>query len=376
MTDQASSKETIVIHAVGNIAPRRVEYGEPVESLFALAQQKIKEADVSLCNAERLFTTKGCLQYRKHDLHNFADPRIDPENAKSLVSGGFNVVSHANNACFDYGPDALLDSIEVFRRNGMQVIGAGKDIAEARKPAILEPKGIKVGLLAYNLLLHVESEAREGKPGCAPIHVSTYYEADETQKFLPGIPPKIITIPQEDDVLAMEEDVRKLRGQVDVVVVSMHWGRPGPPGTIDMYQPTVGHRAVDAGADLIVGHHGTTTRGIEIYKGRAIFYCLANFAMERHRHLRPVEPGWERNPIPKDARYIMMAKCVASKEGIQKVSFLPCYSNQRAEPEFLSRTDARFQEVFHYIEPQCKELGTTLSVEGEEVIVFNSTKTP
>ncbi|MBI4331189.1 MAG: CapA family protein [Chloroflexi bacterium] len=369
MTDQTGSREAIVIHAVGNVAPRRVEYGESVGSLFSMAHEKLKEADISVCELERLLSTRGCLQYREHDLQ-FVDPRIDPENVKSLVFAGFDVVSHANNACFEYGPDALLDSIDVIRSNGMQVIGAGKDIAEARKPAILERKGIKVGLLAYNSLLHVESEAREEKPGCAPIHVATYYEADGAQKYKPGEPPKVITIPSEDDLLAMEQDVRKLRNQVDVVVVSMHWGTSSVPGTV-MYQPVVGHRAVDAGADLIVGHHGIKIKPIEIYKGRAIFYCLGNFALERHRHMRPSEPGWERNPVPKEGRYTIVVKCVAGKMGVRKVSFLPCYSNERGEPEFLSRNDQRFQEVQQFTELQCKAVGTSLRMEGDEAVVLD-----
>ncbi|MBI4331679.1 MAG: CapA family protein [Chloroflexi bacterium] len=385
MSDQAGSGDAIAIHLVGNVAPRRVEYGEPVGSLFDMVHQKIKEADISFCHLERVFSTRGCLQYRDHPTWN---ARVDPGNVESLVFAGFNVVSHAGNNCFDFGPDALIDSVDVIRKNGMQVIGAGKDIAEARAPAVVERKGIKAGFLAYNSVLPAEYEAREGKPGCAPLRVSTYFEA---QGYQPGTPPKIITIPREDDVLAMEEDIRKLRSQVDVVVVSIHWGRDRIPGIFAMYQPTIGRRAIESGADLIIGHHGRIMRGIEIYKGRPIFYCLGNFAQEIARSVkRPPgkardegvpssedrksqeEPDPERYVDPKYRRYTMMVKCVVNKKGVRKVSFLPCYTNQRAEPEFLSRNDQRFHGFLQCIEPQCQELGTALIVEGEEVVVFNS----
>ncbi|MBI4333013.1 MAG: CapA family protein [Chloroflexi bacterium] len=384
MTDQTNPQNTIVIHAAGEVGPRRVEYREPLESLFGMVHQKIKEGDIAACQLDRIFSTGGCLQYRDH---NTWEARVDPENAKSLVHAGFDVVSHAGNRCFDYGPEALLDSIDVIRRNGMRVIGAGKDIAEARQPAIVERKGVRVGFLAYNSTLPVEYEAREGKPGCAPIRVATYYEA---QGYQPGTPPKIVTVAREDDVRAMEEDVRKLRDQMDVVVVSIHWGQDYVPEMLSTYQPVVGRRAIDAGADLVLGHHGATIRGIELYKGRAIFYCLGIFGYERSDPFKPKpagmhaesvpgiyhkwekQPGWERYPGPRNRRYTMMVKCIAGRDGIRKVSFLPGYNNQRAEPEFLSRNDPRFQEVIDYIAPFCKGHGTTLSVEGDEVVISSA----
>ncbi|MBI4333797.1 MAG: CapA family protein [Chloroflexi bacterium] len=358
MTEQAVSRDTVMIHAVGNVAPRHVEYGETAESLFGMVQQKIKEADIAFCHLRRNFSSRGCVQYRET---NTWESRVDPENVKSLVSAGFNVVSYADNRCFDWGPDALLDSIDAIRKNGMQVVGAGKDIAEARQPVIVERKGVRVGFLAYNTVLPVEYEAREEKPGCAPIRIATYYEA---QGYQPGTPPKVITLPREEDVLAMEEDIRKLRNQADAVLVSMHWGLEITPEKLCAYQPGLGHRAIDAGADLILGHFGLTIGGIEVYKGKAIFYSLSSFANER--------AGKERNPGPKDRRYLIMVKCAVSKNGMQRVSFVPGCTNQKAEPELLSRSDPRFQEILDYAAPRYKDFGTAVSVEGDEVVVYNA----
>ncbi|MBI4331504.1 MAG: CapA family protein [Chloroflexi bacterium] len=383
MPEPKETTDAIVIHAVGNVGPRRVEHGEPVESLFGKVHQRIKEADITLCSLEMIFSTRGCLQYRDHVTW---DSRADPGNVKALALAGFNVVSHASNRCFDYGPDALLQSIDTLRSSGMQVVGAGKDIAEARAAAIVEQRGIKVGFLGYNSVLPAEYEAREGKPGCAPIRVSTYFEP---QGYQPGTPPKVITIPNENDVRAMEQDIRALRSRVDVVVVSIHWGLSSVPGMV-MYQPVVGRRAVDAGADLIFGSHGSTIRGAEMYRGRAIFYCLGSFAQDRAYSFKPPpsgtlvrsvpgrhrewerEPGWERNPGPKNRRYTMMVKCLAGKNGLRKVSFLPGWTNERSEPELLSPGDQRFKEVLDYIEPGCQELGSRLTVEGDEVVVHSS----
>ncbi|MBI4331897.1 MAG: CapA family protein [Chloroflexi bacterium] len=383
MDNEAAAKETIVLCAVGDVGPRRIEYGETPESLFAMVHQKVKEADISFCQLERNFSTAGHFQYRNHPTWY---ARVHPDNVKSLVFGGFNVVSNASNHCFDYGPEALLESIDVLRKNNIQVIGVGKDIAEARKPAIIERKGIKVGFLAYNSILAMEIEAREDKPGCSPVRISTFYEA---QDFAPGTPPRIISFPREEDVIGMEDDIRKLRNQADVVIVSMHWGMYFMRGALAMYQPIVGHRAIDAGADLVVGHHDHIIKGIEVYKGRAIFYGLGNFAEETPNHLKPPpgafsrisigkyrkvhqEKGWERYGGLVDKRYSMVARCLVGKKGIQKVSFLPTWINQRAEPEILSRKDPRFQEVLDYVEPQCTDLGTALELEGDQVVVRNS----
>ncbi|MBI4331121.1 MAG: CapA family protein [Chloroflexi bacterium] len=381
MTNQSGPNNTVVIHAVGDCGPRRVDYGEDPESLFAMVHKKIKEADISVCQLEEILSTRGCLQYRENPTWI---GRVHPDNVKSLVFAGFDVVSNASNHCFDYGPEALLECIDVLRRNNLKVIGVGKDILEARQPAILERKGVKVGFLAYNSVAPPEYEAREGKPGCSAIHISTYYEAQEYQA---GTPPKIITVAREEDVRAMEEDIRGLRRQVDVVVVVMHWGVHHIPGLIAMYQPAVGYRAIDAGADLIVGHHAHMIKGIEIYKNKVIFYSLGNFAEEVPWHLTPppgvralpssakygrrsVQPGWERYQGEPEKRLSFMAKCTVRNKTIDRVSFLPAWINQKAEPEIVPATDERFGQVVKYMEPWCKELGTALRVEGDEVVVY------
>ncbi|MBI4330219.1 MAG: CapA family protein [Chloroflexi bacterium] len=380
MISQTGQQDNVVILLGGDVSPRRVEFGEPPESLFALAHDKMQEADIRFCHVPHALSTRGCLQYRTHITYY---ERQSPENIRSLTYAGFNVVCHASNNCFDYGPEAMADTLDLLRRNNIKVVGAGKNIAEARTPAIFETNGVKVGFLSYCCVVMVEYEAREDKPGVCPIRVATYFEIVDVN---PGAPPKIITIPREDDVRAMEEDVRKLRSQVDVVVVSMHWGTH-EPGTLAMYQPVVGHRAIDAGADLVVGHHGALLKGIEMYKGKAIFYSLAHLAVEKPANLKPPpgvhskgpaslymktkssEPGWERYPGAKERRYSMLVKCVAGKNGVRKISFLPVYINRLAEPEFVSQGDPRFSEVVGYAERWCKELSANLTAEGDEIVV-------
>jgi poly-gamma-glutamate capsule biosynthesis protein CapA/YwtB (metallophosphatase superfamily) len=375
-----ADNNTVLLYAVGDVSPRRIDYGEAPESLFRNVADTIKEADISLCQLECNLSTKGGLQYRSYVTWY---GRAHPDNVKSLVDAGFDLVTHASNHCFDYGPESLLETIDVLRSNGIEVVGVGRNLEEARVPAIIERKGTKVAFLNYNSVLPDEYEARDEKPGCNPIKVGTYYEPQEYQA---GTPPKIVTIPHEEEVAAMEEDIRRAKSAADIVVVSMHWGIHHIPGMLADYQFTVGHRAIDAGADLILGTHAHLLKGIEVYKGKAIFFSLGNFAQETPHHLKPPagafsslwgpkyghskhEPGARYNKQP-DKRYTMMVKCVIQNKKIANVSFVPGWINELAEPRLLSRREPEFQEVTDYVDRWSKELGTQLTVHGDEVAVW------
>jgi hypothetical protein len=372
----------VIIHAVGDVGPRRIEYGDPPESLFVNVVDKIRQADIAVCQLERNFSTKGGLQYRAHPGWY---ARVHPDNVKSLVYAGFHVATNASNHCFDYGPEALLESIDVVRANGIEIIGVGKDLDEARRPVILERKGTKVAFLDYNSVLPDEYQARDQKPGCAPIRVGTYYEPQEYQA---GTPPTVVTIPREEDVEAMEDDIRAAKDRADIVVMSIHWGIHHIPGLLADYQFTVGHRAIDAGADLILGTHAHLIKGIEIYKGKAVFFSLGNFAEETPHHLVPPPGAFHSSTSPKygfgkhlpgvrdnaqgDRRYSLMAKCVIKNKAIERVSFFPVWINHNAEPRFLNQDESGFKEVVDYMSRWCKELGTHLQVSGDEVIVYQN----
>ena len=380
----SESQGSMLIYAVGDISPTRVtEYGEPADSVFEEVVDKLKEADILLCQLARTLSTKGSLQYRAGPTTWYG--RTHPDNVKILVHGGFNLIALANNHCFDYGPESLLETIDVLRANGMEVIGAGKNLQEARKPAIISKNGNKVAFLNYNSVLPEEYEARENKAGCAPIHVATFYQS---QEFQPGTPPKIITIPHEDEVRAMEEDIRQAKSMADVVVVVMHWGIHIVPGMLADYEFTLGHRAIDAGADLILGAHPHTVKGIEVYKGKVVFHSVGDFAQESPNvALRPEgvfkrsqRPHYgmtsrgegNRGPKPNKANYSIMARCLIQGGKIQEVSFIPglCDSAKRGGPRLLNSQDPQFEDVVEFTAKWSRELGTEFKVKGDEVVVL------
>jgi hypothetical protein len=95
----------------------------------------------------------------------------------------------------DWGPDAMLDTKALLEKMGILTIGVGENLREARKPAFIERKGIKVAFLDYCSVLHEGYEAGPDKAGVAPLRIHTYYEAFDYQA---GIPPKVVTIPYEE----------------------------------------------------------------------------------------------------------------------------------------------------------------------------------
>jgi len=167
--------------------------------------------------------------------------------AKALKSAGFNLVTLANNHSMDFGGEALMETLGHLSDNGIDWIGAGENLSDARRIALYTVKGKKIAFLGYSLTQPVEFFARRNRPGTAPG-----YE-------------KLVS-----------DDIASARSQADYVIVSFHWGKEAS-GTTQQYQLRAAHRAVEAGADVIIGHHPHVLQGVEFYKQGIIFYSLGNF---------------------------------------------------------------------------------------------------
>jgi hypothetical protein len=213
------------------------------------------------------------------------------------------------------------------------------------------------------------------------MRAHTHYVAEE---FQPGTPPRIITVPYEEDVRALEEDVRKARQQADVVIVSIHWGLRLVAKTICTYQPPIAHAAIDAGADLILGHHAHSIKAVEVYKGKVCFYSVGNLMTTGaprsssgtfdwnliwHRADPECLPPDGRYFFPSHCRMTMVPKIVMSKKGVERVSFLPAFINQRAQPYAVGADDPKFREILEFTEWVSDQHPHQFHVEGNEVVV-------
>lgn len=359
-------KEAVTFLATGDILIDR----EKPETMFQHVGDVLRSADITFANCEQTYSDKG----NPNVIHaSYSDPR----NIPALFYAGLDIISLANNHTLDWGPEGLLDTLARLKKAGMPCIGAGKNLTEARQPAILERKGTRVGFLAYGCVGPDGYEAEDDKPGYAPVRAWTIYEKVDYQ---PATPPKIISFPYKDDLAAMVEDIKKLKNEVDVVVVSYHWGQHILPRIIPMYCFDIGHAAIDAGADLILGGHTHILKGIEVYKGKVIFYSLSNFAIElgpgsmnlkvNVRQSKRLSSIYGTMRLP-EARNTIIAKVIIEDGGIKQVSYIPCYINEKEEPEIATRGSALGTQVFNYVEDISRSEGlmTKFSWEGDEVLI-------
>jgi poly-gamma-glutamate synthesis protein (capsule biosynthesis protein) len=363
------SSDNVAVYAVGDMRPDWPNPESIVEMEFA--KPIFKQADILFGNLASPLSDKGERQVGK------SNRRISPEKLSVLTDAGFHIMSFANDCHLDQGDAAFFDTIKRFTAVNIPLVGVGRNIDEARKPVILARNGVKVAFLAYSSVAPVGYEARWDTPGCAPLRAATFYEQIDRN---PGSPPKIITMTNKDDLTAMVDDISKVKSSADVVIISMHWGVHYVPALIAMYQREIAHAAIDAGADLILGHHPHILKGIETYKGKVIFYSLGNFVMPaKAGHVNPtkifygvkVDDEYRHYPYPVDCRKTMIAKCSISNKKVSKVSYLPALINARTQPELLSAADKRSGEVYDYVGWCCQDqnLQTKFAKEGDEVVV-------
>ncbi|MBI2859256.1 MAG: CapA family protein [Chloroflexi bacterium] len=363
--------------AVGDVGTRTEDpdyhHKEPV---FAYAAPILKQLDIASCQFERILSPR---------LHRpYYEDAVVPENARTLAEAGFNVISVAGNHHMDAGVEAFLDTLESLRKYHMKPFGVGMNIKEARTPVIVEKKGTKVGFLGYSSIIpkgEIPYDAEANRPGCAPMYISTFYEASDWQ---PGTPsPRVVSMANPEDLEAMKEDIKRAKAMADVVVMYIHWGVHHLPGYLAMYQFEVGHAAIDAGVDVVMGSHPHILKGIEVYKGKVIFYSLGNFGMQSP--VRKSQSGrWDATFRPKrdpndlgahrffgDARKTIMAKCVIANKRIERVSFLPFMINDLAQPQPLPAADSGSNQVLEYVAWCCQDqkLDTKFVRDGDEIVI-------
>lgn len=214
-----------------------------------------------------------------------------PKTANSLKEAGFNVLSLANNHTFDYGVTAFEDTTSILKQKNIDFFGAGRTLVEARKPAIKIINGISIGFLGYSWFFIESIEAKRDAFGTAPL--------------------------ERDMIIA---DVKKLRKETDIVVVSLHFGYVNEKYPLPS-QRELCHEIIDAGATLILGHHPHVIQGIEEYKNGVIAYSLGDFIFP---------PEKKQQCEGSDA---ILFKCEISKKGIEKYSVYLITKNKNQLPE-------------------------------------------
>ncbi len=167
---------------------------------------------------------------------------------KDLNEAGFNVLSVSNNHSLQHGIKPFYNTIKLLVKNEILPIGlkgSGSDFYCT--PTIIDKNSCIIGLLSYSLI------------------PEEYYKS-ETEYSQPTI----------QNIL---QDIHSLKQKVDIVLVSLHWGDEyiGKPS---FFQIKNAHSMIDAGADILIGHHPHVLQGIETYKQKIIAYSLGNFVFD------------------------------------------------------------------------------------------------
>jgi poly-gamma-glutamate capsule biosynthesis protein CapA/YwtB (metallophosphatase superfamily) len=359
-----------------------VDRDEP-DSAFEAVAGVLSVPDILFGNCEAPYTT---------DPHLAPTTGIpltpDPVNTSALHH--FDVMSLANNHIVDAGHAAMLETVEHVRAAGAIPVGVGRDIAEARTPAVVERAGVRFAYLAYASVFPFGYEARNGWPGLAPVRSINYYIDGHPNYWLPGIPGRVESFPHAADYEALAAGLRAARESFDVVVASFHWGDYQRPFVLTDHERRTARFAVDHGADIVVGHHHHhILRGMAWYAGKPVFYGLGHFVFDVREPAWPdwldgtvvrpeVEsydlyerPGWPLLPMHPDARMTMLAWVDIDDAGRSiAAGFLPgtLARDGRVHPH-----DARSeqgQQVVDYVRRCCEaeSLPTTLSVSEEHSI--------
>ena len=211
----------------------------------------------------------------------------------------------------------------------------------------------------------------------------THYEPFEEDQ--PGTPARIMTFPVEKDLHAMIEDIKQAKEAHDVVLVTIHWGIHSQRATVADYQPAVAHAAIDAGAAVVIGHHPHILKGVEIYRGRPIFYSIGNFAAEagdnigrvtadlNEEYIEEFEELFKvQHPLSSDGhQYSMILKCEITPEGIARTSFIPLVIAPGGEPVPVKPSSSEGSSVLQYLEKVTEEAGLngTFAPQVDDVLV-------
>lgn len=224
----------------------------------------LKEADLAVGHLEVPHTGRG--QELQGDV---PAPGAPPENVAAIAAAGFHMLSLAGNHIADCGAEGIADTLFLMAEAGLVGSGAGLSLVEARKPAMVERCGMRIALLSYNCVGPENSWAGDGQAGCAYLRIES---ADGGP-----IAPAADLVGVTDQALEMlREDIAAVRESADVVMVALHKGVVHTPARLAPYERAISHAAIEAGADVVIGHHAHIVRGIEFHQGKPIFHGLGN----------------------------------------------------------------------------------------------------
>lgn len=205
----------------------------------------MKSSDIMIANSEFTVSNRGTKLPNK--TYTF---RAKPERLSIYDEMGIDLVTLANNHVYDYGLDAFNDMLDTFNEYKIPHIGAGHNIEEAKKPYYFIINGYKIAFVSAT-----RAEKNIMTPGATDDIGGVFRCYDPT------------------DMINL---IKELKSSSDYVIPIIHFGRENSHELEDE-QVSSAHAYIDAGADMVVGHHAHTLQGVEVYNDKPIIYNLGNF---------------------------------------------------------------------------------------------------
>jgi poly-gamma-glutamate capsule biosynthesis protein CapA/YwtB (metallophosphatase superfamily) len=309
-----------------------------------------------------------------------------PAALDALTAMGFNLVALSGNHAFDLREAGIANTIREADRRGIVHAGTGGTLAEAAAPAYLRTANGTVALIASaSGLIAQGASAEANRPGVNELRVNAGDRQNEATEDLPGAPPNL---PNADDAKRILGSIREARQRADLVIVYQHNHVFGARSFSTIFTEGMGerlapdqwlikwtHDEIDAGADIIVMHGAPLLHGVEIYRGRPIFYDLGNFIYNVPPTLTYIdEPmAWES----------VVASVRIQGKALQSISLRPVVLNPigdgqpdvhdpYASNEFLytrglpaAATGARATYILQRVVSASKAFGTKIDVAGD-----------
>lgn len=175
----------------------------------------------------------------------------DETDVQAIKKAGFNVVSLANNYTMTHGPKAMRETIDVFKKYKIDTVGAGTNEEEAKMVSYKEVDGVRIASVGFTDTFSASMVAGKTSPGVLPANPNYIFEV-----------------------------IQQAKANADLVLVNAHWGQEYDVEP-SLRQQGLAKAMVDAGADIIVGHHPHVLQSVDVYKGSVIFYSLGNFVFDQ-----------------------------------------------------------------------------------------------
>lgn len=335
VVEPAPSSSEVTLMAVGDIVsnPSWARFDISADKLFKNVTDRLFEASFVIGNLESPIAGGQQPAAKKGPAKqddagkggNAASPSGRDVIAAALRDAGFTLLTLANNHMMDLKEEGLNETISGLKGAGLKYAGAGANLAEASRPAEVDAGGMKVLVIAASDVIQNAGEATGTAPGVRSM--------------------------KDPQPIINQVKVLRKGDPAALIVMSLHWGAEATY-TPNSRQKDIAHRLIDAGADIVIGHHPNRIQGVELYKDKPVFYSLGNFQFD----------------CKAPANESVLAKVVYREGGRVPagISLMPVLIDNGGIPRILQASEPMYGAIIKRLDGMNRPLGTMMK--GEEVL--------